>query len=1021
MRKQFLILLLAVLCAVAIPLLANAESSGLCGVNVQWHLDDSGTLTISGSGAMDSFVGKEAPWGKTIKTVIIEDGVTNIGDEAFSGCSSVTSASIADSVTSIGSEAFAYCSGLKTITIPNSVKTIQSSAFTNCTGLTEVSIPNSVTLIDERAFYKCYNLTKATILESVTSIGNNAFAYCSSLTIYCYKDSTAWQYAQDNSISFVLLDAPPEPAPVINTQPADVKVNAGTTAAFKVEADGDYSYQWYCFRTDGVDWEAVTENGNSAALSFTAQTWQNGNQYYCRVTNAQGAYTDSSNATLTVVSKPVFTKQPVSITVKEGETATFKAASDNADSYQWYYRTSLNAKWNIVKENGTNPTYTFVAKAQQDGYQFCCKAMNSCDSTLSDVATLKVSSKPTIITQPVDVTTKEGSTATFKVTAENADTYLWYYRTSSTGTWKAVTENGTSSSYSFTTAAKQDGYQFRCLLTNDVGSVYTAVATLKLNLKPAITVQPSNVTVKAGSVATFSITAVRADTYQWYYRTSSSDVWTAVGTSGTDSTYTLFTESYHDGYQFRCMAKNSVGSVYSSIATLKVNVIPVISKQPVDITVKQGETAIFQVVSSNADTYKWYYRASSSANWTGLSHATTDTYKVTGQPKNNHHQYRCLLKNSTGSVYSTVVTLTVQCKPIITKQPSNLTVNETEKATFTVEASGVTNYQWYYRPSPTGSWTAASNLGTSASYSLTAQYQHNGSQYRCKLTNSIGSVYTDIVTLTVTQKPVITKHPSNVSVNIGQKATFTVKADKATSFQWYYNDPAVGEWKKVETGGTKSSYSFTAKKEHDRFQYRCRVTNSSGFVDSNTAKLTVVYIPVITAQPKDLKLIVGEKATFTVKATNVDSYQWYYRKNADTAWTALKTDATSATLTFTSTAKQNGYQYRCRVKNAYGIAYSAAATLTVVQKPVIDSQPTSINTNVYKIAMFMVLSSNAESYQWYYLKPGETTWKTLGSDGTSYVYSTIATPALNGYKYKCVLKNSAGSVTSAIVTLTVSN
>ena len=114
---------------------ANAEDSGTCGANLKWHLTDDGVLTISGKGKMYDFSYTTpwgpAPWGRSIKKVIIGDGVTTIGEYAFNGCHSLTSVTIPNSVTTIGDDAFSYCSSLTSVTIPNSVTKIGSSAFTN--------------------------------------------------------------------------------------------------------------------------------------------------------------------------------------------------------------------------------------------------------------------------------------------------------------------------------------------------------------------------------------------------------------------------------------------------------------------------------------------------------------------------------------------------------------------------------------------------------------------------------------------------------------------------------------------------------------------------------------------------------------------------------------------------------------------------------------------------------------------------------------------------------------------------
>ena len=155
--------------------------------NLTWKLYEDGTLNISGKGAMKDYNSDDNPSPASqkkdsVKKVVIEDGVTSIGDSAFSYCSSLTNITIPDSVTSIGDSAFSGCWDLTSITIPDSITTIGESAFSGCSGLTSITIPNSVTSIGAYAFSGCRSLTSITIPDSVTSIGNSSFSYCISLT-----------------------------------------------------------------------------------------------------------------------------------------------------------------------------------------------------------------------------------------------------------------------------------------------------------------------------------------------------------------------------------------------------------------------------------------------------------------------------------------------------------------------------------------------------------------------------------------------------------------------------------------------------------------------------------------------------------------------------------------------------------------------------------------------------------------------------------------------------------------------
>ncbi len=124
---------------------------------------------------------------KTLKSVIMPDTITTIGEYAFSGCSSIDSITIPDNVTLIGNYAFNGCSNLEIVTINDNSKltTIGSYAFSSCSSLTSIIIPDSVTEIGYSAFEGCSSLTSIVIPDSVTEIGNFAFSGCSKLIIYC--------------------------------------------------------------------------------------------------------------------------------------------------------------------------------------------------------------------------------------------------------------------------------------------------------------------------------------------------------------------------------------------------------------------------------------------------------------------------------------------------------------------------------------------------------------------------------------------------------------------------------------------------------------------------------------------------------------------------------------------------------------------------------------------------------------------------------------------------------------------
>lgn len=174
----------------------NGEATiiGKCGDNLQWSLSSDGVLTIDGTGEMYDYDSDDspAPWydySSKIKTVIINHGITHIGNSAFERCPSITSINIPDSVTSIGDYAFCYCYSLTTISIPSSINSIENGTFEWCSSLTSIDIPQSVVSIGSHAFASCTSLTAINIPDAVISISDSAFGGCTSLTFISIPES----------------------------------------------------------------------------------------------------------------------------------------------------------------------------------------------------------------------------------------------------------------------------------------------------------------------------------------------------------------------------------------------------------------------------------------------------------------------------------------------------------------------------------------------------------------------------------------------------------------------------------------------------------------------------------------------------------------------------------------------------------------------------------------------------------------------------------------------------------------
>jgi PKD repeat protein len=297
----------------------------------------------------------------------------------------------------------------------------------------------------------------------------------------------------------------------------------------------------------------------------------------------------------------------------------------------------------------------------------------------------------------------------------------------------------------------------------------------------------------------------------------------------------------------------------------------------------------------------------------------------------------------------------------------------------------------------------------------------------CYQSQKLGANWITFTSVT-TAAPSITTSPSNLTVNSGQTATFTVVATGGgLAYQWQ-RSPDGTTWTNVAagTGGASSAYSFTAAYPADNgAQFRCTVTNSKGAATSGTATLTVTCnAPSISTQPTPATqtVLVGGAVSYSVSATGTNvpfTYQWQQSKNGGATWTAAGgAGATSQSFTSSAlTSSDNNSQFHCIVTSACGTsATSNAVSVTVTtQPPVITVQPAAATTvNVGGSLSLTVVATNATAYQW---KQGGTAI----AGATAATYSKNPVALADAGSYTVVVKNTQDSVESqpAVVTVLV--
>ena len=215
--RTFFTFCVAALCSTGIAM-AETVASGTLETGLSWTLDDEGTLTITGEGAMTQWgaftsSGSNLAYTSSIKNVVIGAGVTSIGEYAFAFCTNLESVTFEEDcvVTTISQYAFYGCTALKSITIPASVTTIGASAFYQCYALATVTFEegSALTSIGSHAFYACTSLTSISIPEGVTTIASYTFFGCSSLTSITIPDTVttieSWAFGDCYNVETLVI------------------------------------------------------------------------------------------------------------------------------------------------------------------------------------------------------------------------------------------------------------------------------------------------------------------------------------------------------------------------------------------------------------------------------------------------------------------------------------------------------------------------------------------------------------------------------------------------------------------------------------------------------------------------------------------------------------------------------------------------------------------------------------------------------------------------------------------------
>jgi predicted secreted protein len=339
----------------------------------------------------------------------------------------------------------------------------------------------------------------------------------------------------------------------------------------------------------------------------------------------------------------------------------------------------------------------------------------------------------------------------------------------------------------------------------------------------------------------------------------------------------------------------------------------------------------------------------------------------------NGHQFRVIVSNGcAGSVTSGVSILSVQVcnltSSTIQVPPQNTTKFVGQSASFSVTATNVGTYEWFYytatdtinRYIVNPSDTTFTGQGTSILNLKYAKTIYDGYYFRCYLRNGCAlATITNLAKLTVqtcnATAPVLQTQPVNITINSNAVASFTVATNTPTTgYRWQVKSTITNTWAPIFTADTIFTGQTTnvltinyAKYDYNLYKFRCNVTSCSGTTTSDSALLRVLCpggLPTVVTDPSSVTTTVGTAKRIDVTGTNIVSARWQVSDGnggamrdilaTDTTYTIGATTATNANITIKYPKRtQNGFAYRVILSNSCGDTKASDGTSLIVNFP----------------------------------------------------------------------------------------
>ncbi len=580
-----------------------------------------------------------------------------------------------------------------------------------------------------------------------------------------------------------------------------------------------------------------------------------------------------------------------------------------------------------------------------------------------------------------------------------------------------------------------DAGSYTVTVTNAVGTVTSAAATLSVQVPPAVTGSkrtPAHGVVITGGTAQLNVTATGTAPLGYLWSKDGVPLRNGGSVAGaTTATLSLSRVTAADAGLYSVRVSNAVGLAHGPHLEVRVMAPPKIAHQPMPAAVKAGDTARFQVIVDGGQPlgFQWNRAGKPVANDARVQGAQGAELLITGVQAGDAGAYSVTVTNAVGKVTSAAATLSVQVPPgiaTVKATPTNGVVIAGGTAQLNVTATGTAplGYLWSKDGVPLRNGGSVAGA-TTATLSLSRVTAADAGLYSVRVSNAVGLAHGPHLEVRVMAPPKIAHQPMPAAVKAGDTARFQVIVDggQPLGFQWNRAGKPVANDARVQ-GAQGAELLITGVQAGDAGAYSVTVTNAVGKATSAAATLSVQVPPgiaAVKATPTNGVVIAGGTMSITATATGTAplGYQWLKEG------VALKNGggiagATLSTLTLSRVTAAEAGLYSVRVSNAVGQATSGEVGVQVMAPPSIVRQPSGAAVKAGDLVRLRVDVNGSDPLRFQWSRSGKAVTddgRVQGAQAAELVIGHVQ--AGDAGAYSVTVSNAVGKATSTPATLSV--